>query len=1212
MKKTILGTAAILLLGAAAYAGDINPGSVPGSINYQGRLERDNAPVTGIVHLYFAVYNAASGGTLRWQSPEIVANASQGIFSANILPDMGIFGRNETLYLEVQVEGETLSPREPLNTVAFALVAKRLEDGASVSVTTFTAAYQVLLATMTNSNVGIGTNDPISKLTVNGTVRLEGAAGQVCFPSGNCMTDAGVGTAVGGINATGNISIESGNSGTGVMSFITSSIERMRLMDTPNGGVLSIGPAAITNPSAGMLDVDGIVFVSTWGVSERSGGAVPFNDDIWVKGGRVTGNNAEYIALGEINNTVQLVSGGGERLRVHSNGYVGVANAAPAYPLDVTGDIHTNTGLLAGSVSVGPYTGWLSAANEVRAPDLTHLLLQQNNPYNVGIGTDTPREKLHVRGSVRADRGVISSTAAFSSDVYVQGDFRANGHNKNVYLTTTTIYGTLTVTGGIGSTAGFPAYLASTQTLTGQNTFANQVEMSSDVISAARLGVGVRDFDFAGGRYLQVGDNKPEYASQNSFAYLVGGDSANSRLVFYRGAQEAGSLGSHGGANIGLIIAGSTKTLADATYYRVQNSVVWISTGFNSTPAVYVSSGAGNVGIGTTVSDSTYKLTVNGSLRIAGPTSNGIVFADGTTMESAAVIGSATGISNAGDAIVAANTLGGGGSVVLRSGSVDALVADSGGNVGVGTLYPVSKFNVRGGDLLVGNPVNPYSANGVDDLLVAGSVVFDGALIQRSASAVNFSGLVVAGDVYLSTGTAKRTGVGTNSPATTLDVNGNAQFGQGTTRSTFTAAGVLQLASSLGLAYGGTGAATAAGARTNLGLAIGTNIQAYDDALQSISGLATVADRMIYTTGADTYALTPLTAAGRAILDDTDATAQRATLGLVIGTNVQAYDDALQSIAGLATVADRMIYTTAADTYAVATLTAAGRALLDDAAASDQRTTLGLAIGSNVQAYDAALQSISGLATVADRMIYTTAADTYAVATLTAAGRAILDDTDATAQRTTLGLDIGSDVQGYDATLAGIAALAPIANQMIYATGADSFAAASLTAAGRAILDDATASDQRNTLGLTIGSNVQGYDDTLAGIAALAPTANTMIYANGADSFTTASLTLAGRNLLDDASASDQRTTLGLAIGSNVQAYDSDLGTIAGLTAGNGSFLVGDGTNWTTESGSTARSSLGLGSGVTGVMTIRNAGGAADCTVTYSNGIVTGTTCNFI
>ena len=56
------------------------------------------------------------------------------------------------------------------------------------------------------------------------------------------------------------------------------------------------------------------------------------------------------------------------------------------------------------------------------------------------------------------------------------------------------------------------------------------------------------------------------------------------------------------------------------------------------------------------------------------------------------------------------------------------------------------------------------------------------------------------------------------------------------------------------------------------------------------------------------------------------------------------------------------------------------------------------------QAADAGLQSISGLTTAANKMIYTTASDTYAVADLTAAGRAILDDADAEAQRATLGL----------------------------------------------------------------------------------------------------------------------------------------------------------------------------------------------------------------
>lgn len=57
-----------------------------------------------------------------------------------------------------------------------------------------------------------------------------------------------------------------------------------------------------------------------------------------------------------------------------------------------------------------------------------------------------------------------------------------------------------------------------------------------------------------------------------------------------------------------------------------------------------------------------------------------------------------------------------------------------------------------------------------------------------------------------------------------------------------------------------------------------------------------------------------------------------------------------------------------------------------------------------VQAYDAGLNSIAGLTTVADRMIYTTASDTYAVTTLTSAGRDLLDDADAAAQRSTLGL----------------------------------------------------------------------------------------------------------------------------------------------------------------------------------------------------------------
>lgn len=83
---------------------------------------------------------------------------------------------------------------------------------------------------------------------------------------------------------------------------------------------------------------------------------------------------------------------------------------------------------------------------------------------------------------------------------------------------------------------------------------------------------------------------------------------------------------------------------------------------------------------------------------------------------------------------------------------------------------------------------------------------------------------------------------------------------------------------------GGTGASTASGARTALGLAIGTDVQAYDAGLASIAGLTTAADKMIYTTAADTYAVASLTAAARGLLDDATVADMRATLA--VGDNV--------------------------------------------------------------------------------------------------------------------------------------------------------------------------------------------------------------------------------------------------------------------------------------------------------------------------------------
>lgn len=79
------------------------------------------------------------------------------------------------------------------------------------------------------------------------------------------------------------------------------------------------------------------------------------------------------------------------------------------------------------------------------------------------------------------------------------------------------------------------------------------------------------------------------------------------------------------------------------------------------------------------------------------------------------------------------------------------------------------------------------------------------------------------------------------------------------------------------------------------------------------------------------------TAAFRALLDDADAAALRTTIG------AQASDAELTALAGLTSAADKLPYFTGSGTASLADLTSAGRALLDDANAAAQLTTLGAA-----------------------------------------------------------------------------------------------------------------------------------------------------------------------------------------------------------------------------------------------------------------------------
>jgi hypothetical protein len=113
--------------------------AVPGLINYQGKLtDSGGSALNGTFSMTFHLYGASSGGGSLWNETQSV-QVTDGIYSvqlgaANPLDES--YFSNDSIYLEVVVEGETLSPRQRLTSTAFAMKAALADSVLDGAVTT--------------------------------------------------------------------------------------------------------------------------------------------------------------------------------------------------------------------------------------------------------------------------------------------------------------------------------------------------------------------------------------------------------------------------------------------------------------------------------------------------------------------------------------------------------------------------------------------------------------------------------------------------------------------------------------------------------------------------------------------------------------------------------------------------------------------------------------------------------------------------------------------------------------------------------------------------------------------------------------------------------------------------------------------------------------------------------------------------------------------
>ena len=448
---------------------------------------------------------------------------------------------------------------------------------------------------------------------------------------------------------------------------------------------------------------------------------------------------------------IKLTVGGTEKMRVHSNGNVGIGTTSPQAKLDVSStsnvvvslnstDLFTfldlyNDGInrvQVGNASDGDFI--------VRTSDTERMRITSTG--NVGIGTASPAEKLDVSGNIKSTGLKLAvNTSMYTEDATLSYYSASNA----VYL----------------------------------NGAGNDGWLRLNASGASNDSVAINLFGTSAGNYQTFKTNSAERMRIDSSGNVGIGTTSPARELHVKGNNGWGEVRVEGqtfASGHGASLEFYSEGTALADIYASTDKHLYFRTN-GSTERMRITS-AGNVGIGATSPSNT--LSVNGII--------GIGSSDQTTLSQTSThffmdMTSSTSYfrntSTAGGGFIFRNSNIGdfefdnefAGNIKFNTSNVERMRINSSGNVGIGTTNPTEKLAVDG-NIETTNPVGKIGFNVGD---AYGDFPHYGLGKSNGANPVNLSGYY--GLTFGSNGTERmritstgNVGIGTASPSTKLHV----------------------------------------------------------------------------------------------------------------------------------------------------------------------------------------------------------------------------------------------------------------------------------------------------------------------------------------------------------------------------------------------------------------------------------------------------------